>query len=172
VHIEEGSGFVVMTMERTGSSNPPREFVGLVYIAAVAAEVDETVQSQLDPYPTDIFGRVQVSDGCLWMQPNAPECFAGDLSAAEQKLIFATHDAPVADLFQQQKLTDIAWKSKPSWYLIAQQDRTVHPELQRFLAGRMKATVTETNTSHVPLLSKPEVVLGVIRQAAASVAAK
>src|SRR4051812_6059803 len=81
--------------------------VGLVYIAAVAPDVGETVQNQLDKYPTDIFTRVEVADGRAWMLPNGAEFFAGDLSAEDQKLVWATHYAPVADLFQQQKLTSI-----------------------------------------------------------------
>ena len=88
-------------------------------------------------------------------------------------MVWATHYAPDADLFNQQKLgAEIPWGSKPSWYIVAQNDHTVHPELQRFLAQRMKAQVTEVPSSHVPMLSKPDVVLGVIRQAAAAVGAK
>jgi pimeloyl-ACP methyl ester carboxylesterase len=149
--------------------------IGLVYIAAVAPDVGETVQSQLDKYPTDIFTRVEVADGRAWMLPSGIEFFAGDLPSAEQKVVWATHFAPVADLFQQQKLmsdSSIAWKSKPSWYSVATGDHTVHPELQRFLAKRMNATTTETATSHVPMLSKPDVVVDVIRKAAISVSAK
>ena len=86
--------------------------------------------------------------------------------------MWATHYAPAADLFQQQNLTtaEVAWKTKPSWFILAKKDRTVNPELQRFLATRMKAQVTETETSHVPMLSKPELVVDVIRKAAAAVA--
>jgi len=143
--------------------------VGLVYIAAVAPDAGETVQSQLDKYPTDIFGRVEVADGRAWMLPNGTEFFAGDLSPEEQKVVWATHYAPTADLFQQQKLASdgVAWKTKPSWFILAKQDHTVHPELQRFLATRMKARVTEVDTSHVPMLSKPELVIDVILKAAA-----
>ena len=143
--------------------------VGLVYIAAVAPDAGETVQSQLDKYPTDIFGRVEVADGRAWMLPNGTEFFAGDLSPEEQKVVWATHYAPTAVLFQQQKLASdgVAWKTKPSWFILAKQDHTVHPELQRFLATRMKARVTEVDTSHVPMLSKPELVIDVILKAAA-----
>lgn len=147
--------------------------VGLVFIAAVAPDVGETVQSQLDKYPTDVFTRVEVADGRAWMQPNGVEFFAGDLPSAEQKVVWATHYAPVADLFQQQKLTSnasVAWKSKPSWYIVAKNDHTVHPDLQRFLAKRMKATVVETESSHVPMLSQPQIVIDFIRKAAAGVA--
>jgi pimeloyl-ACP methyl ester carboxylesterase len=99
------------------------------------------------------------------MQPNGVEFFAGDLPEAEQKLVWATHYAPVADLFQQQNLTEIAWKSKPSWYVLAANDHTVHPDLQRFLSKRMGATVVEVQSSHVPMLSQPEVVIDTIRKA-------
>jgi pimeloyl-ACP methyl ester carboxylesterase len=144
--------------------------VGLVYVAAVAPDAGETVQDQLDKYPSDIFTRVEVADGRAWMLPNGTEYFAGDLSQEDQKLVWATHCAPVFDLFQQQKLDagSIAWKSKPSWYVLATQDHTVHPDLQRWVSKRMKATVTEVASSHVPMLSQPDVVLGVIRKAAAA----
>jgi pimeloyl-ACP methyl ester carboxylesterase len=142
---------------------------GLVYIAAVAPDVGETVQQQLDKYPTDIFSRVEVADGRAWMLPNGTEFFAGDLSDEEQKLVWATHYAPVADLFHQQKIKSTPWKSKPSWYILATQDHTVHPDLQRWVSKRMGATVVEVESSHVPMLSKPDVVIEVIRKAAAAV---
>jgi pimeloyl-ACP methyl ester carboxylesterase len=75
---------------------------------------------------------------------------------------------PVADLFNQ-KVEGTAWKTKPSWYIVASQDRTVSPELQRFAAKRMRATTTEVASSHVPMLSKPALVIEVIRKAVAAV---
>jgi pimeloyl-ACP methyl ester carboxylesterase len=74
----------------------------------------------------------------------------------------------VADLFTQ-KVEGTAWRTKPSWYVVASQDRTVHPELQPFVAKRMGATTVETNSSHVPMLSNPALVLDVIRKAADAV---
>jgi pimeloyl-ACP methyl ester carboxylesterase len=142
---------------------------GLVYVGAVAPDVGETVQQQLDKYPSDIFSRVEVADGRAWMLPNGTEFFAGDLSKEEQKLVWATHYAPVADLFHQQKIKSTPWKSKPSWYILTTQDHTVHPDLQRWVSKRMGATVVEVESSHVPMLSKPDVVIEVIRKAAAAV---
>ena len=142
---------------------------GLVYIGAVAPDVGETVQQQLDKYPSDIFSRVEVADGRAWMLPNGTEFFAGDLSEEEQKLVWATHYAPVADLFHQQKIKSTPWKSKPSWYILTTQDHTVHPDLQRWVSKRMGATVVEVESSHVPMLSKPDVVIEVIRGAAVAV---
>jgi pimeloyl-ACP methyl ester carboxylesterase len=73
---------------------------------------------------------------------------------------------------QQQKVDGYAWKSNPSWFIIAKDDQTVHPDLQRFVSKRMGATVVEVKSSHVIMLSHPDLVIDVIRKAAASVAAK
>src|ERR1700731_2299267 len=105
---------------------------GLVYIAAVAPDAGETVQSQLDKYPTPIFGHIEVADGRVWMLPEGVKDFAGDLSEQEQKVVWATHFAPDADLFNQ-KVDGTAWKTKPSWYIVAKNDNAVHPELERFV---------------------------------------
>jgi pimeloyl-ACP methyl ester carboxylesterase len=82
--------------------------------------------------------------------------------------VWATHYPPASHLLEQQDLDQVAWRSKPSWYILAQQDQTVHPDLQRFLAKRMNATVVETNSSHVIMLSQPDVVIDVVRKAAAA----
>jgi pimeloyl-ACP methyl ester carboxylesterase len=145
--------------------------VGLVFIAALAPDVDagETSQSIQQNYPvTDVFKYVQPGDARLWMRPEGVVCFAGDLSEPEQKLIWATHYAPAADLFSR-NAPGTAWKSKPTWYIVATKDRTVQPDLERFLAKRMGATVTEVDSSHVPMLSQPQIVVDVIKKAADSV---
>jgi pimeloyl-ACP methyl ester carboxylesterase len=148
----------------TAAGEDPR-VAGLVYIAALAPDSDETSQSQQEQFPkTDIFSRVTVQNGRAWMRPDGVECFAGDLTLEEQKVVWATHAAPVADLFTQ-KVTGTAWRSKPSWYIVGTKDRTVHPELQRFVAKRMGAQTYETDSSHVPMLSQPGFVLDVIRAA-------
>src|SRR6266480_1216621 len=140
--------------------------VGLVYICALAPDADETSQSQQDKFPrTDVFDHIEVADGRVWLKPSGIACFAGDLPEQEQKLVWATQGVPDADLFNQ-KLEGTAWKSKPSWYIVGKNDRTVHPELERFVAKRMKATTHEFDSSHVPMLSKPNQVLDVIRAAA------
>ncbi|MGH9971936.1 MAG: alpha/beta fold hydrolase [Pyrinomonadaceae bacterium] len=140
----------------------------LVYIAAVAPDAGETVQSQLSKFPTEIFNHIEAADGRVWMLPDGVKYFAGDLSEEEQKVVWATHFAPAADLFEQ-KLDGTAWRSKPSWYIRATNDGAVHPELQRFLAKRMGATTTEVESSHVPMLSNPSLVIDVIRTAAKAV---
>jgi pimeloyl-ACP methyl ester carboxylesterase len=142
---------------------------GLVYIAALAPDADETSQSQQDKFPvTDVFRYVEVADGRAWMRPEGVVCFAGDLSEEEQKVVWATHYAPAADLFSR-NAPGVAWKSKPSWYIVANNDRTVHPDLQRFLAKRMGATTHAADSSHVLMLSHPSLVIDVIRAAATAV---
>jgi pimeloyl-ACP methyl ester carboxylesterase len=142
---------------------------GLIYLAAFAPDQDETTQSLQEKFPpTDIFAHIEIGDGRIWLKPDGVSAFAGDLSEKEQKLVWATHSAPVADLFNQ-KVTGTAWKSKPSWYVIATEDHTIQPDLQRFVAKRMGATTYEAASSHVPMLSHPEFVLDVIRKAVTSI---
>jgi pimeloyl-ACP methyl ester carboxylesterase len=142
---------------------------GLVYIAALAPDENETSQSLQEQFPTtDVFAQIAVAEGRIWLLPDGIACFAGDLSEQEQQLVWATQGVPATDLFNQ-KVEGTAWKSKPSWYIVATNDRTVHPELERFVAKRMGATTYEVESSHVPMLSHPNFVLDVIRTAANAV---
>jgi len=139
---------------------------GLVYIAALAPDDSETSQSLLDKFPVSgVFSHIEVADGRVWMKPDGVACFAGDLPEQEQKVVWATNFAPAAELFTK-NAAGVAWKSKPSWYIVATKDRTVQPELQRFVAKRMGATIREVESSHVPMLSNPQLVIDVIRAAA------
>ena len=90
---------------------------------------------------------------------------AGDLSEHEKKLVWATQCVPAPDLFEA-KVGGTAWRSRPSRYIVAKNDRTIQPDCQRFLAKRMGATTTEVESSHVVMLSQPQVVIDVIRKAA------
>jgi pimeloyl-ACP methyl ester carboxylesterase len=153
----------------TAAGTDPR-VAGLIYIAALAPDANETSQSQLAQFPnSDVFSHLDVIDGRVWLKHSGTEFFAGDLPVQEQKLVWATHAAPAEDLLTQ-PVPGTAWRSKPSWYIVAANDHTVQPELQRFVAKRMGAKVHEVKSSHVPMLSQPKFVLDVIRDAAASIA--
>jgi pimeloyl-ACP methyl ester carboxylesterase len=142
---------------------------GLVYIAALAPDETETSQSQLDQFPVaDVFSYIEVADGRIWMQPEGVQAFAGDLPQPEQQLVWATHIPPDAGLFSA-RVEGTAWRSKPSWYIVANADRTVQPDLERFAAKRMGAHTYDVDSSHVPMLSHPDFVLDVIRAAASSI---
>jgi len=141
----------------------------LVYIAALAPDETETSQSLQQKFPvTDVFSHIEVADGRIWLKHDGIGYFAGDLPEAEQKMVWATQAVPVPDLFMQ-KVDGVAWQSKPRWYVVATEDRTIQPELERFVAKRMGATTVELRSSHVPMLSQPRAVLDVIRNAANSV---
>jgi len=138
----------------------------LVYICALAPEDGETSQADQDKYPrTPVFQHIEVADGRIWVRPSGVPDFAGDLPEEEQKLVWATQMVPLADLFNQ-PVPGAAWKSKPTYYIVGANDRTVQPDLQRFLAKRMNAKITELESSHVPMLSQPQRVYEVIREAA------
>jgi pimeloyl-ACP methyl ester carboxylesterase len=140
--------------------------VGLVYIAALGPDENETSQGQQDKFPvTPVFSHIEVADGRVWMKPSGVACFCGDLPEEEQKLVWATHFAPAAELFLH-NAPGVAWRTKPSWAIVANNDQTVNPELERFAAKRMGATTYEVDSSHVVMLSNPGLVLDVIRAAA------
>ena len=138
----------------------------LVYICALAPEDGETSQADQDKYPkTPVFQHIEVADGRIWVRPSGIPDFAGDLPQEEQKLVWATQMVPLADLFNQ-PVPGAAWKTKPTYYIVGADDRTVQPDLLRFLAKRMNAKTTEMQSSHVPMLSQPQRVYEVIREAA------
>src|SRR6516225_7780782 len=141
----------------------------LVYICALAPEDGDTSLLDQTKYPqTPVFQHIEPADGRLFLGASGTGDFAGDLPDAEQKLVWATQMAPLADLFDQ-PVPGAAWQHKPTSYIVGSNDRTIQPELQRFLAARMKAKVTEVASSHVPMLSQSQRVYDVIVDAAASV---
>jgi pimeloyl-ACP methyl ester carboxylesterase len=145
----------------------------LVYICALGPDESETSASIQAKFPTtDVFQNIEVQNGRIWLKPvTGVPCFAGDLPAEEQGLVYATASPPAATLFGEQ-VDGVAWRAKPSWYIVGADDRAVHPDLERFCAKRMGAATTELKSSHVPMLSQPRAVLEVIRAASAAVAAK
>ena len=148
----------------TGAGTDDR-VAGLVYICALAPDADESSQTQQANFPrTAVFSHIDVKDGRIWLLPDGIDDFAGDLTAQEKKLVLATQGVPKPDLFEA-KVGGTAWRSKPSWYIVGKKDRTVHPDLERAMAKRMGATTYELDRSHVPMLSRPDEVLDVIRAA-------
>jgi pimeloyl-ACP methyl ester carboxylesterase len=142
--------------------------VGLVYIAALAPDEDETSQAQQEKFPTtNIFQHIDLSEGRLWIAEGGISCFCGDLPQEEQKLVQATQLSAAAGLFTE-KIDGTAWRTKPSHYVLAESDETVNPQLERAAAERMGATIHAVDSSHVPMVSQPEFVLEVVKQAASA----
>jgi pimeloyl-ACP methyl ester carboxylesterase len=137
--------------------------IGLVYIAASAPDEEETTKGEIDKFPvTDVFSHIEVADGRIWLLRSGIDFVCGDLTADEKEIFWATAMSPVADLVNQ-KVEGVAWRTKPSAYIVAANDHTVNPELERVAAERMGATTYEVQSDHVPMLSHPETVLTPIR---------
>jgi pimeloyl-ACP methyl ester carboxylesterase len=140
--------------------------VGLVYIAAFAPDANETSQDQINKFPAAaVLEHVEVATGRIWLKPDGVQFFAGDLSEQDQRVVFATQFPPDAGLFGK-NAPGVAWKTKPSWFIVASNDHTINPEYERFAAKRMGAHVTELESSHVAMLSQPAAVTEVILKAA------
>jgi pimeloyl-ACP methyl ester carboxylesterase len=156
-----GGGFVI-----TEAGNDPR--VGsLVYVAALAPDIGDSGASLGAGFePPPLFAQVEVADGYVWLKRAAMPFFAGDLDAATQELLHATQGPANAALLGTKLTVEPAWKRKPSHFLLATADGAVNPDLQRAMAHKMNASVTEVASSHVPMLSHPASVLAMIREAA------
>ena len=144
---------------------------GLVYIAAHMPDAGENVADDGRRLPSDLSesGAIKkTADGFTYLDPaQFHEYFAADLSA-EQAAFMARAQVPnFADNFKA-VITTAAWRSKPSWVLVAAKDRTINPELERWYATRAKShTVEAPGASHAVYVSRPKEVAALIEEAAA-----
>jgi pimeloyl-ACP methyl ester carboxylesterase len=140
----------------------------LVYIAAVVPDEGETVGDvfhRVTPHPSA--PKLQPdTDGFLWLNVDAfRTAVAPDASRAETALMAATQK-PISVSCLGERMGKPAWKEKPSWFLIAEKDRMVSPETQRFTAARMTSKIVSLPVDHTPLVSKPDAVAELISEAA------
>lgn len=143
----------------------------LVYVAAFAPSAGESSLDTVKGYPASpgLASPIATSDGFLTLSPETvAKDFAQDVTAEEANLIASTQGAVRGANFEE-KITVAAWTSKPSWYIVADQDRMIQPDAQRALAKKIKATTTSLPTSHVPMVSRPKDVADVIAAAAKSI---
>src|SRR4029078_6056434 len=91
--------------------------------------------------------------------------FAGDLPEAKAKVLYAVQE-PFHKVLLAGKTTHAAWRSKPSYYAVSTEDRTINPDLERFMAKRMGARTIEVKASHLSLISQPEEITRLNREAA------
>jgi len=152
----------------TEAGNDPK-VAGLVYVAAFAPGDGESVASISKPYPpTPLGGELRPdAQGFLSVTPKGiAEDFAQDLSDSEKQILTATQGPTNAAAFGA-TMTTAAWKTKPSWFVIAGNDRAIPPELEKAEATMMKATSITVASSHVAMLSHPKEVAELIERAAA-----
>ena len=141
---------------------------GLLYVAALVPEEGQNVNEVNAVMPTTGAEReFQLSpEGFLSLTlKGINESFAQDASPEERKVIFATQVTWAASATQE-KVYSPAWKTKPSWFIVAAKDGMINPDLQRFKARLIKATTLELNSSHVPMVSQPKKVGDFIIKAA------
>lgn len=158
-------GGAVITQAAAGNANVK----ALVYLAAFAPEVGEPIGAFGQQYPAPLGTALkQDPGGFLYVDPvKFHEVFAADLPLAESNVAAAVQKPIIGSVFGA-SVTEAAWKTIPSWYLVSQEDKAINPDLERFYAKRMKATTSEVKASHVAFISHPAVVVRLIEQAAAA----
>jgi pimeloyl-ACP methyl ester carboxylesterase len=153
----------------TEAGNNPK-VVGMVYVAAFAPEEGETLGGMASKFPTPpAYSEFrQIENGYLMLTPKGiAESFAQDLSPADQSLLLAAQGATQSAILAT-PIKKAAWHSKPSWFVIASNDRTISPEQEISTAKRMGAKTLTVATSHVAMLAKPKEVADFVIEAAAS----
>src|SRR5262245_47646965 len=140
----------------------------LVYVAARAPDAGEDYTALAKKFPTPPATAGIVFDGDEGRLSEAAflRDFAGDLPEAKAKVLYAVQQ-PFEQALLTGKTTQAAWRSKPSFYAVSTDDRTIDPDLERFMAKRMGAKSIEVKASHVSLISQPEAIANLILEAAA-----
>jgi pimeloyl-ACP methyl ester carboxylesterase len=139
----------------------------LVYVAARAPDAGEDYTALARTFPTPPASAGIVFDGDEGRLTEAAflRDFAGDLPEAKAKTLYAVQQ-PFHKALLTGRTTHAAWRSKPSFYAVSTEDRTINPDLERFMAKRMGATTIEVKSSHLSLLSHPEEIAELILKAA------
>ena len=145
---------------------------GLVYIAAFAPDQGENINDLKSKYaPAPGSAHVRPDDqGYVWIERTAfPECFAGDVDPQEARVMAAVQ---MPWKVPANKISNPAWRSRPSWYQVSERDLMISPELQRFMAKRIGAKTISLAASHASAVSCPREIADLIMDAATSAALK
>jgi pimeloyl-ACP methyl ester carboxylesterase len=139
----------------------------LVYIAALAPDEGETVaqvfyRDELHPQAPHLQPDAY---GFIWMPPEGFQNAFAQNASDDVKAVTASVQRPIAVKCIQEPAPKPAWRSKPSWFLIAEEDRMINPKTQHFMAERMGAKIRVHPVDHTPLLTAPEVVVDIIGEA-------
>src|SRR5262249_21240039 len=170
--LERTSGPVVLAGHAYGGAviagATDKRVKALVYVAALAPDQDETVAKVFyrdEPHPE---APKLASDphGFIWMAEDGFQRAVAHLAPAEQTRVMAAVQRPIAVACIQELGPAPAWKSKPTWFLLAEEDRMINPKTQRFMADRMGAKVRSSLVDHSPMYTAPDLVIDMILQAA------
>jgi pimeloyl-ACP methyl ester carboxylesterase len=154
----------------TEAGNHPK-VAALVYIAAFALDTGESCATIEQGLPPATIGIKPTDDGYFYIDPAVYHAdFAADLPAAKAEFMALSQVLISADSFTSPVKTP-AWKSKPTWYLVATADRSINPDQERMMAKRANAKTIEVNSSHVAYMSHPKETAKLIEEAATSASA-
>jgi pimeloyl-ACP methyl ester carboxylesterase len=159
-----GHSFAGMIVTETGIDP---KVSALVYVAARAPDAGEDYTALAKRFPTPPASAGIVFDGDVGTLSEAAflRDFAGDLPEARAKVLYAVQQ-PFHKALLTGKTQHAAWRSKPAFYAVSTEDRTINPDLERFMAKRMGATTMEVQASHLSLISHPQEIADLILQAA------
>jgi pimeloyl-ACP methyl ester carboxylesterase len=146
---------------------------GLVYIASIVPDVGETVGQvfqRVAPHPQAPQLEPD-ADGFLWLTEEAFVNAVAPDSSPKEAALMAAAQKPINMKCLGEPLTKAAWREKPTWFLVAEMDRMVSPDTQRFLAQRMGSKLSSLPVDHVPLASHADALVKLISEAVTSVAA-
>jgi pimeloyl-ACP methyl ester carboxylesterase len=152
------------------AANTSKRVRSLVFIAALAPDAGETVAEVFyreKPHP-QAPQLAPDGHGFIWLPREAFATAFAQHTSAERAALLATTQRPIAVACIQEKAPKPAWREKPSWYLVAEEDRMISPVTQRFMAQRMGAEIRVEKVDHTPLVTAPEAVIEIILQAVAS----
>jgi pimeloyl-ACP methyl ester carboxylesterase len=171
--IDRQSGPVVLVGHSYGGAiiteagNDPK-VAALVYISAFAPDTGESCSTLAKALPAAGTGIKATDDGYLYIDPAVFHAdFAADVPAAKAEFMAISQVLFSVDSFTS-AVKDPAWKSKPSWYMVATADRSINPDQERMMAKRAHAKTVEVHSSHVAYISHPEETAKLIEEAAAS----
>src|SRR3984885_14980523 len=144
------------------------KITALVYVAARAPDAGEDYTALAKTYPTPpaTAGIVFDQDWGRLSEEAFLRDLAGDLPPAEAPVLYAVQQ-PFKKSLTVEKTTKAAWRTKPTFYAVSTQDRTINPDLERFMAKRMGAKTIELNASHLALISQPDAITNLILEALA-----
>jgi pimeloyl-ACP methyl ester carboxylesterase len=139
----------------------------LVYVAARAPDAGEDYAALAKRFPTPPASAGIIFDGDEGRLSEEAflRDFAGDLPEAKARVLYAVQE-PFNKALLAGRTTQAAWRSKPSFYAVSTEDRTINPDLERFMAKRMGAKIIEVKASHVSLISHPDEITSLILEAA------